>query len=125
MQLGYVIVYVEDVGRALDFYKQAFGLVARFTHESGMYGELDTGSTVLAFAQLGMLKMNTGLVADQRPCNSFEIALVTSDVDAALERALAAGAEQLAAPADKPWGQRVGYVRDPFGVIVEICTSVS
>jgi lactoylglutathione lyase len=33
-----------------------------------------------------------------------------------------AGCEPLAAPADKPQGQRVGYVRDPFGMLVELAT---
>jgi hypothetical protein len=28
----------------------------------------------------------------------------------------------LAAPVDKPQGQRVGYVRDPFGMLVELAT---
>jgi uncharacterized glyoxalase superfamily protein PhnB len=37
-------------------------------------------------------------------------------------RLKAASAESLTAPADKPQGQRVGYVRDPFGMLVELAT---
>jgi hypothetical protein len=48
--------------------------------------------------------------------------LRAADVDAAYRIAVDAGCEPLAAPADKPQGQRVGYVRDPFGMLVELAT---
>ena len=50
MKLGYTIVYVPDVAQSLKFFKQAFGLPTRFLHESGTYGEVETGETTLAFA---------------------------------------------------------------------------
>lgn len=37
------------------------------------------------------------------------------DVDATFERAVAAGAVSLGAPAERPYGERSGFVRDPFG----------
>ena len=48
--------------------------------------------------------------------------LVAEDVEAADARALDAGCTPLAPPADKPQGQRVGYVRDPSGTLVELAT---
>jgi lactoylglutathione lyase len=50
MKFGYTIVYVDAVADTLAFYKQAFGFETRFLHESGDYGELGTGATVLALA---------------------------------------------------------------------------
>ena len=50
MKFGYTIVYVPSVTQALAFYKEAFGFETRFLHDSGQYGELATGATVLAFA---------------------------------------------------------------------------
>jgi len=50
MKLGYTILYVPDVAASLDFFERAFGLQRRFLHESGTYGELETGSTTLSFA---------------------------------------------------------------------------
>jgi len=41
---------------------------------------------------------------------------------AAYAGALEAGCSSLAPPADKPQGQRVAYVRDPFGTLVELAT---
>jgi lactoylglutathione lyase len=58
MKFGYTIVYVPSVTDTLTFYKDAFGFETRFLHESGHYGELETGETVLAFASHAMGEMN-------------------------------------------------------------------
>lgn len=126
MKLGYTIVYVPDVAASLAFFEAAFGLQRRFLHESGAYGELETGATALAFAahEMGDMNFPGGHVAahsSPQPLG-FEIALVTDDVAAAHARALAAGAREMAAPVRKPWGQLVSYVRAPDGVLVELCT---
>jgi lactoylglutathione lyase len=63
----------------------------------------------------------TPIQPDQPPVG-VELGLVTDDVQAAYEQALAAGATPLQAPARKPWGQIVGYVRDLNGVLVELCS---
>jgi lactoylglutathione lyase len=50
MTLGYTILYVADVSASLQFFEHAFGPKRRFLHESGAYGELETGETTLSFA---------------------------------------------------------------------------
>lgn len=126
MKLGYVILYVPDVSASLEFFTRAFGIEQRFLHESGMYGELETGTTTLAFAAHAMGEMNYSIGhveahSSAKPLG-MEIALVTSDVAAAHERAVKAGALELAAPSQKPWGQVVSYVRCPDGALVELCS---
>ena len=128
MKLGYTIAYVADVAASLSFFEAAFGLQRRFLHESGDYGELETGATTLAFASLELGEMNFagGVLAaseSDRPLG-MEIGLVTEDVPAAHARALAAGAVELKAPHVKPWGQTVSWVRCPAGILVELCTTV-
>lgn len=128
MKFGYTILYVPDVEASLAFCERAFGLKRRFLHESGTYGELDTGETTLAFAahELGHANFPQGHVAahsSEQPLG-FEVALVTPDVPGAHAKALAAGARELAAPSAKPWGQTVSYVRCPDGLVVELCTPV-
>jgi PhnB protein len=44
-----------------------------------------------------------------------ELHVYVEDVDAAFQRALAAGATSLGEPADRPYGERAGFVRDAFG----------
>lgn len=126
MLFGYTILYVEDVRRTLDFYEAAFGLKRRFLHESGDFGELDTGTTTLAFSTrklLAELGKNPSAPVEDSPC--FEIAFVTENVPAALKQAVAAGAVLVQEPEDMPWGQTTAYVRDPDGFLVELCTSVT
>lgn len=128
MKFGYTIIYVPDVPASLKFFEQAFGFPCRFLHESGTYGELETGETALAFAahQLGEMNFPSGHVAAHTSPQPLgvEIAFVTPDVERAHKKALSAGATELAAPKTKPWGQVVSYVRCPDGTLVELCTPV-
>ncbi|MEO8247870.1 MAG: VOC family protein [Burkholderiales bacterium] len=126
MKFGYTIVYVPDVARSLEFFERAFGFKRRFLHESGDYGELDTGDTALAFAAhaLGSANFPGGHIAahdSPRPLG-FEVAFVTKKVQAAHDKAVNAGAVELTQPAQKPWGQTVSYLRCPDGIVVELCT---
>ena len=65
MKLGYTIIYVPNVTQTLEFFEKAFGLKKKFLHDSGDYGELDTGETALAFAShdLGQANLPKGYVA--------------------------------------------------------------
>lgn len=126
MKFGYTILYVKDVPHSVAFYEDAFGLTRSFVHEAGMYAEMDTGSTVLAFVANGLAKSNLpgGFVPndlDHLP-GGFEIAFVTDDVQSAWDRAIGAGAMPIAPPQSKPWGQIVAFLRDRDGITVELCT---
>ncbi len=125
MRFGYAITYVPDVEATIAFWEQAFGLKRRMVVEGGEYGELETGATRLAFAAESMAGRHGFTIRPNRPRDEpagFEVALVTEDVQAAFDKAVAAGAVPTSKPAQKPWGQIVAYVRDPNGVLVEICS---
>jgi lactoylglutathione lyase len=128
MKLGYTIVYVPSVEASLQFFSKAFGIRQKFLHESGDYGELDTGETTLSFASHALGKMNFPLgyvhASESTQPLGMEIALVTSDVQAAHKSAIAHGASEVSAPSQKPWGQVVSYVRAPDGTLIELCTPV-
>ena len=126
LRLGWVIAYVDDPPAASRFYQQTFGLREEFTVPDGSYAQLDTGATKLGFASyvLGDDNVSAGIRRaglDGPPAN-VQITLVADDVDRAYEVALSAGCNSLAAPDDKPQGQRVAFVRDPFGTFVELAT---
>lgn len=129
MRFGYTIVYVDDVEASLAFFERAFGLPRRFVAPGGGYGELETGATALAFADHATARGSLGQdylsAAGSAQPLGIEIGLVTDDVPAAVQRAVAAGATLLHEPVAKPWGQVVAYVRAPDGTLVELCTPVS
>ncbi|MFT7776311.1 VOC family protein [Roseateles sp.] len=130
MNFAYTLVYVSDVGASLAFFDRAFGLRTRFLHESGAYGEVDTGAggTTLAFVDHATARDSVqhdyvAADASDKPLG-MEIGFTVADVPAAFDRAVAAGARALASPVTKPWGQTVAYVRCPDGTLVELCTAM-
>jgi catechol 2,3-dioxygenase-like lactoylglutathione lyase family enzyme len=129
MQFAYTILYVPDVAATLHFYEQAFGCSIRFLTPDESYGELETAGTTLSFASEKLARTNlTNDFIPQRPDKNpaaVEVGFTTKDVDGAYHKAIAAGASGEAEPSDKPHGQRVAYVRDLNGFLVEICTPMN
>jgi lactoylglutathione lyase len=128
VKLGYVIFYVPDVVAAVDFYERAFGLKRRFVHESGQYAEMETGATALAFVDETYVNETVPEFALNRLVSKpagIEAAFVSDHVAASHAAALQAGAVEVMAPKQKPWGQIVSYVRDLNGCLVEICSPIN
>lgn len=128
LALGYVFVFVPDVPEALDFYERAFALTTRYCDPDGMFGELETGATVLAFARDDYVVEASGVqhrlnTVPSEPAG-VSFTLIADDVAAAWDRAVNAGAIVIAEPAAKPWGQTVGYLRDLNGMLLEIASIV-
>lgn len=125
MKFGYTILYVDDVEATVAFYEKAFGLTRKMVVPAE-YGELETGSTRLAFAAKAHVKKLFTVPVQEASAKTgappVELGLVTKEVGPAFERAVAAGAIAVAAPQEKPWGQTVSYVRDLNGFLIEICT---
>lgn len=108
---------VKDAGRAIEYYKQAFGAVEKFrlTEPGGRIGhcELLFGDATLMlseeYPELGFLgPQSIG-------GTSMSIHLHVDDADAAIARAVAAGASVVRPASDAFYGERSGTVRDPFG----------
>jgi lactoylglutathione lyase len=128
MKFGYTILYVADVEQTVVFYERAFGFERKFV-QPGEYGELGTGQTTLAFAARKFVEGHFTIPLQSAEPSAaappVEIALITDDVQAAYDRAVAEGAVAVTAPAKKSWGQIVGYVRDNNGFLLELCTPVT
>lgn len=128
MRLSHVILYVPDVAQSVAFYGRAFGLLPRFVHESGAYAELAAGEAAIAFASEVLARESMGAdfvaVRPDRAPPGIEITLTTDDVARAFDMAIAAGAEPVALPQTKPWGQMVAYVRDADGFLVELASPI-
>jgi uncharacterized glyoxalase superfamily protein PhnB len=127
-KFGGCILYVEDVLGTVSFYERAFGLERRFVAETKLYAEMK-GASTLGFADRGFVESNvpTALLKSDRGTEpvAAEVVIVADDVDHAYRRAIEGGATEVAPPADKPWKQRVAYVRDPNGFLVEVCSEWS
>jgi uncharacterized glyoxalase superfamily protein PhnB len=62
-----------------------------------------------------MLMIGEGGVEGSFPFSPAAFHVYVPDVDAAFQRALAAGATSMGEPADRPYGERAGFVKDAFG----------
>lgn len=126
MQFAYTILYVKDVEKSICFYEKAFGFERKFIAPGNEYGELSTGNTTLSFAANSLAKSNLseGFIESSTGNKPFgiEIGFTTDDVEAAVEKAVDAGAILIEKAKTKPWGQVVAYVRDIDGFLIEICT---
>ncbi|MDQ3334366.1 MAG: VOC family protein [Myxococcota bacterium] len=108
---------VKGAARAVEFYKAAFGVTEKFrlVEPSGRIGhvELEFGNTIVMlseeYPELGILGPET------IGGTSFTIHLHVDNADAAIERAVSAGATVLRPATDAFYGERGGTVRDPFG----------
>ncbi len=101
---------VPGAANLINFYKQAFGAeelfrVARPGSDLIMHAEVRIAGSMIELADA---------TAEFKPRASSNI-LYVPDVDAVFLRAVEAGATSLAAPADRPWGDRDGAVKDPGG----------
>jgi len=133
MKYGYTIIYVANVKETLQFYEKAFGFQQKFITPENDYGELVSGETTIAFASLalGNTTLRNGYIpsrsshqkSDGRPFG-VEMAFVTEDIEADFKRAIDVGAIEYEPIVEKPWGQKVGYLRDNNGFLIEICTPI-
>ena len=118
---GRIVPYlmVDGAAAAIDFYERALGATERFRLEmpDGGIGHAEivvNGATVyLADAPDDM----EGNAANPSKLGGTTVLLYqyVDDVDAAVERAVQAGATVLQAPEDQFYGDRAAVVVDPFG----------
>jgi len=125
---AYTILYVEDVPKTIAFYQEAFGFEQKMLTPEKDYGEISSGSTTLAFAnmKLGNSNFKKGFRKSDPNEKPFgiELAFTTSEVEKVMANAIGKGATLLESTVTKPWGQKVGYLRDVNGFILEICTPI-
>ena len=116
---------IAGAAQAVEFYRDVFGArVVDVTEMGGVvaHAELDFGTGHL---QLGEPMPDYHMLpAPEGEDDCYSIGLYVSDVDAAVERAVAAGATVREAPSDFVSGDRFASIRDPFGVRWSVMTRV-
>lgn len=113
----YVILVVDDLDRALDFWTGTLGLTLG-RRDQRTYAQLETGDTRIGFLSTDAMAQILGDA--RRDGDRFEVGFKVDDVDAAYAELLADGAVGVVPPTDRSWGQRTAYLRDPDGYLVEL-----
>ena len=96
--------------RLFDFLTQVFDAKETFSGRGGggVHREVRIGDSMLMIGE----GPDAGGIMPIRPV-AFHV--FVNDADATYQRAVAAGATSLGEPADRHYGERAGFVRDPFG----------
>lgn len=128
IKFKYVILYVEDVEKSMNFYHETFDTPIKFITPEKDYGELITEETSLAFASVHLASSNIkkGFLSSRSEEKPFgiELGFTTDDVEKLVEKAIKNGAFLYEDIAVKPWGQKVAYIKDIDNYLVEICTEI-
>jgi PhnB protein len=111
---------VRNGAAAIDFYRKAFGaeeLGERFTGPDGelIHAEMRIGDSVVMISDEGDNGAPAKSPESLGGVVSAIMATYWEDVDAAWQRAVAAGAEVVYPLDDQFYGDRGGRLRDPFG----------
>ncbi|MEH1128021.1 VOC family protein [Micromonospora sp. CPCC 206061] len=110
---------VRGAAKALEFYAQVFGATERmrFPGPGGTIGhaEIVVGDSVVIVEDEDPQRGTTAPPAGGLPGSPVFQFIYVEDVDAVVDRAVEAGATLLRAPQDQFYGDRDGYIVDPFG----------
>jgi catechol 2,3-dioxygenase-like lactoylglutathione lyase family enzyme len=143
LELGFVLVYVNDVAATVRFYEEVLGLKKRFSIDTadGGYAEfgtptggvgIDAGSVRLVFSTIAEAQKLFGhefkdsLTAS--PGGAIQLRFVHDDeqsVATCYQAAISAGATAVTEPAVQPWGSVLARFRDPNGLLVSIVSRLS
>jgi PhnB protein len=99
-------ITVLEADRFIAFLKQTFDAeeVSRHSHGPGFHAEVRIGDEML-------------MIGPAQPGHEAPAILhvYVNDCDATFARAISAGGKSMGEPADRPYGERSGFVVDPFG----------
>ena len=101
------LIQAQDSG-FLDFITKAFGAVeiASAPTPNHIHREVRIGNSMV---------MINERASKEPPAPHGAFHLFVPDVDGTFERAIAAGGKSIGAPENRPYGERSGFVEDPFG----------
>jgi PhnB protein len=108
---------VKGAAQAIEYYKQVFGAteLVRMPGPGGRIGhaELKIGNSHIMLADEFPEMGHASPPAQGNP--SVSVLVYVEDVDATVDRAVAGGAKILKPVVDQFYGDRSGFIQDPFG----------
>jgi PhnB protein len=116
---------VRNADRAIEFYKRAFGAEERFRmhgpdNKAIMHAELKIGDSVFMLTEESP-DMKT-LSPESIGGSPVSLYIYVKDVDSIFNQAVSEGATILHPVNDQFYGDRSGYLKDPFGHLWSIAT---
>jgi uncharacterized glyoxalase superfamily protein PhnB len=115
---------VRYAAKAIDFYKKAFNAEVRFRMHGPdgrtiMHADLKIGDSIFMLTEESEIK---ALSPESIGGSLVSLYVYIKDVDAVFNQAVSEGATVLYPVRDQFYGDRSGYLRDPFGHLWSIAT---
>jgi len=110
------MLYMKDLGAAIEFYKKAFDAKERWRIDHG--GNVHVAEMSIPpvlFRMHEEVKRDHELSPSTLNATSIVIGLLVDNPDEMAAKAIAAGATELSPVQDYEYGYRQGTIRDPFG----------
>jgi PhnB protein len=116
---------VRNADKAIQFYKKAFGAEERFRMHGPdgktiMHADLKIGDSVFMLTEES--KEMKALSPESIGGSPVTLYVYVKDVDSIFNQAISEGATMLKPVQDQFYGDRSGYLRDPFGHLWSIAT---
>ena len=120
---AFPVLYARDVETTAAFY-ESLGLTRHFQLPAeGPAGYVGLKNQLSEMAIVAEQWPNDRYGIPRGPGPSFEMFIYVDDADATFAEFEGHGVTVISSPEDMPWGERVGFVRDPDGNPVAIATS--
>jgi PhnB protein len=116
---------VRNADKAIQFYKKVFGAEERFRmhgpdDKTIMHADLKIGDSVFMLTEES--KEMKALSPESIGGSPVSMYVYVKDVDSIFNQAISEGATELKPVRDQFYGDRSGYLRDPFGHLWSIAT---
>ena len=113
---------VNGAAKAIELYKKAFGATELYRMEGATKDKIVHACIIIGNSKVFLSDFDPKMGDTQPSVSTFYVYL--EGVDAAIAQAKQAGFEELFAAADMFWGDRMGCVRDSFGIKWTLATHV-
>jgi len=119
---------IKGAAQAIDYYKKAFGATEVFRMD-GPDGKVGHAELQIGDSRIMLADENPGMGQGHSSAATIgsspvSLYLYIPDVDRVVERAVSAGAKVLKPVQDQFYGDRSGFIQDPFGHLWGIATHV-
>ena len=119
---------VKGAAKAIEYYKKVFGatVVVRMDQPDGKVGhaELQIGDSRVMLAEENPSMGQGHVSASGIGASPVSLYLYIPDVDRVIERAVDEGAKVLKPVQDQFYGDRTGFIQDPFGHLWGVATHI-
>ncbi len=123
MLRAHFILFVRDQAISTAFYRRVLALAPTLDVPGMTEFALPGGAVLGLMPERGVVRLLSRDPSAANGAPRAELYLVVDEPGIYLARALAAGAQELSALAERDWGHRVGYVSDPDGHVLAFASA--